>query len=48
MTFATGVIIAFVLCLPAMLERGKVAQAWLPIVLWMLPWYTVLPVALKR
>lgn len=43
-----GVVVAFVLCLPAVLQRGKVAQAWLPIVLWMLPWYTVLPVALKR
>jgi hypothetical protein len=45
---ATGVVIAFALCLPAVLERGKTAQAWLPIVLWMLPWYTLLPVALRR
>ncbi len=45
---ATGVVVAFLLCLPAVLERGRVAQAWLPIALWLLPWYTVLPEAVRR
>ncbi|MFL5964759.1 MAG: hypothetical protein ACJ757_17935 [Gaiellaceae bacterium] len=45
---ATGVIIAFLLCLPALLQKGRVAQAWLPIALWLLPWYTVLPEAVRR
>jgi hypothetical protein len=45
---ATGVIVAFLLCVPAMLRSGRVAQVWLPIVLWLLPWYTVLPEAVRR
>ena len=45
---ATGVVVAFVLCLPAILSEGRVAQAWLPIVLWLAPWYTVLPEAVRR
>lgn len=45
---ATGVVIAFLLCLPMLVERGGAAQAWLPIVLWMLPWYSVLPMAVRR
>jgi hypothetical protein len=45
---ATGVIVAFLLCVPAMLQSGRVAQVWLPIVLWLLPWYTVLPEAVRR
>jgi hypothetical protein len=42
------VIVAFLLCVPAMLQSGRVAQVWLPIVLWLLPWYTVLPEAVRR
>lgn len=45
---ATGVIVAFLLCVPALLESGRVAQVWLPTVLWLLPWYTVLPEAVRR
>jgi hypothetical protein len=45
---ATGVIVAFLLCVPAMLQSGRVAQVWLPISLWLLPWYTVLPEAVRR
>lgn len=45
---ATGVIVAFLLCLPALLRSERVAQAWLPIALWLLPWYTVLPEAVRR
>ena len=45
---ATGVIVAFLLCVPAMLRSGRVTQVWLPIVLWLLPWYTVLPEAVRR
>jgi hypothetical protein len=44
----TGVVVAFLLCVPALLERGRVAHVWLPIVLWLLPWYTVLPEAVRR
>jgi hypothetical protein len=43
-----GVLMGFLLCLPAMLKRGRVAQAWFPIALWLLPWYSVLPEALRR
>jgi hypothetical protein len=45
---ASGVIVAFLLCLPAVLKSGRVGQAWLPIALWLLPWYTVLPEAVRR
>jgi hypothetical protein len=45
---ATGVVVAFLLCIPAMLRSGRVAQVWFPIVLWLLPWYTVLPEAVRR
>ena len=45
---ATGVIVAFLLCVPALLQSGRVAQAWIPIALWLLPWYTVLPEAVRR
>jgi hypothetical protein len=42
------VIVAFLLCLRAGLRSGRVAQAWLPIALWLLTWYTVLPEAVRR
>jgi hypothetical protein len=45
---ATGVVVAFVLCLPAVLAAGRVAQAWLPVALWLMPWYSVLPEAVRR
>jgi hypothetical protein len=45
---ATGVVVAFVLCLPAILKSGRVAQAWLPVALWLMPWYSVLPEAVRR
>jgi hypothetical protein len=46
---ASGVIVAFLLCLRAGLQSGRVAQAaWLPIALWLLTWYTVLPEAVRR
>jgi hypothetical protein len=45
---AIGVVVAFLLCLPAVLERGRVAQAWVLFTLWLLPWYSVLPAALRR
>lgn len=43
-----GVILAFVLCLPAILRRGRYTEAWIVLTLWLLPWYTVLPDALHR
>jgi hypothetical protein len=45
---ATGVVVAFVLCLPAVLSAARVAQAWLPVALWLMPWYSVLPEAVRR
>jgi len=45
---ATGVIVAFLLCIPALIREGRVAQVWLPVVLWLLPWYSVLPEAVRR
>jgi hypothetical protein len=45
---AAGVIVAFVLCVPALLRSGAVAQLWLPVALWLLPWYSVLPEAVRR
>jgi hypothetical protein len=45
---ATGAIVAFVLCIPALLREGRVAAVWLPVSLWLLPWYTVLPEAVRR
>jgi hypothetical protein len=45
---ATGVIVAFLLCVPALVREGRVAQVWLPFVLWLLPWYSVLPEAVRR
>jgi hypothetical protein len=45
---ATGVVLSFVLCVPAILSAGRVAQTWLPVALWLMPWYTVLPEAVRR
>jgi hypothetical protein len=45
---ATGVILAFMLCLPSLLRRGWVAQTWIVASLWLLPWYTFLPDSLAR
>jgi hypothetical protein len=45
---AIGVVVAFLLCLPDVLERGRVAQGWVLLTLWLLPLYSVLPVALRR
>src|SRR5262249_7024005 len=45
---ATGVIVAFLLCVPALVREGRVAQVWLPFALWLLPWYSVLPEAVRR
>jgi hypothetical protein len=45
---AIGVVLAFVLCLPAVLSRGRYTEAWIVLTLWLLPWYTVLPEALRR
>jgi hypothetical protein len=45
---AAGVIVAFLLCVPALLREGRVAQVWMPLALWLLPWYSVLPEAVRR
>jgi len=44
----TGVVLAFLLCLPAVFAARRAAQAWIVIVLWLAPWYAVLPVAFER
>ncbi len=45
---ATGVVLAFMPCLPSLLHRGWVAQVWIVAALWLLPWYTFLPDSLAR
>jgi hypothetical protein len=45
---ATGVVLSFLLCLPAVLGRGRFSQAWVVLALWLSPWYSVLPSALRR
>jgi hypothetical protein len=45
---AIGVVLAFLLCLPAILSRGRFSEAWIVLSLWLLPWYAVLPTALER
>jgi hypothetical protein len=45
---AIGVVLAFLLCLPAIFRRGRYTEAWIVLMLWLLPWYTVLPDALHR
>ena len=45
---ASGVVVAFVLCVPALTRSGAVAKLWLPVALWLLPWYSVLPEAMRR
>jgi hypothetical protein len=45
---ATGVVVSFILGLPSVLAAARVAQAWLPIALWLMPWYSVLPEAVRR
>lgn len=44
----TGVVVAFVLCVPTLVASDRVAHAWLPIALWLMPWYSVLPEAVRR
>ncbi len=44
----TGVVLAFMFCLPSVLRRGYVAQVWIVASLWLLPWYTFLPDSLAR
>jgi hypothetical protein len=45
---AIGVVLAFLLCLPAILRSRRYTEAWIVLTLWLLPWYTVLPDALRR
>ena len=37
---AIGVVLAFLLCLPAVVAAGRLAQAWIVAVLWLAPWYS--------
>ena len=45
---ATGVVLAFLLCLPAVVASRRLAPAWIVVVLWFAPWYTILPAAFER
>jgi hypothetical protein len=45
---ATGVILGFLLCLPAVAAAGRLTQAWIAVVLWFAPWYALLPTAFER
>jgi hypothetical protein len=45
---ATGIVVAVLLCLPAVLRSGRVAQAWMVVTLWLMPWYFWLPNAFER
>lgn len=44
---ATGVVLAFLLCLPAVLAR-HLPRAWLVMALWLAPWYSLFPSAFER
>jgi hypothetical protein len=45
---ATGVVLAFLLCLPAVARANRLAQAWIVALLWFAPWYSILPTAFER
>jgi hypothetical protein len=43
-----GVVLAFLLCLRAIAAAGRLAQAWIVAMLWLAPWYALLPAAFER
>jgi hypothetical protein len=43
-----GVVLAFLLCLPAIAGAGRLAQAWIVALLWFAPWYSLFPSAFER
>lgn len=43
-----GVVVAFLLALPTLVQRRAFAHAWIVLALWLLPWWTSLPEALNR
>ena len=45
---ATGVILAFMLCLPRILAERRQSEAWPLFVLWLMPLYEFLPAVLQR
>jgi hypothetical protein len=45
---ATGVLLAFMLCLPRVLAEGREGEAWPLFVLWLMPLYEFLPAVLHR
>jgi hypothetical protein len=40
---ASGVVLAGVLCFPALARRNLLAQAWIVAALWLMPWYAQFP-----
>jgi hypothetical protein len=40
---ALGVVVAFLLCLPTIAASGRAGWAWAVAVLWLAPWYALLP-----
>ena len=45
---ATGIVLAFMLCLPRVLAEGRQAEAWPLFVLWLMPLYDFFPTVLHR
>ncbi len=43
-----GVVLAFLVCLPAIVSAQRLSQAWILVVLWFAPWWTLLPQAFER
>ena len=43
-----GVVLAFLVCLPAILSAGRLAQAWIVALFWFAPWYSLFPAAFER
>lgn len=44
----TGVVLAFMLCLPRVVADHRESEAWPLFVLWLMPLYTFLPAVLHR
>ena len=43
-----GVVLAFLIALPAVVAAGRLAQAWIVALLWFAPWYSLFPTAFER
>ena len=43
-----GVVLAFLIALPAVVAAGRLAQAWIVALFWFAPWYSLFPTAFER